>query len=96
MTETLLARLSRKLAEVEADKAEHKNVQDVLVDEGTHLDPVDGSLSGGLAFRVRDGGGVWHVIHHERMDRLHRAIDLDDALARGFSIFLMKHPSWPK
>jgi hypothetical protein len=95
MPETLLARLQRKLAEAAADKAEHKNVQDIQLDDDTRLDG-DGRLTGGLSFRVRDSKGAWHVVHRERMDGLLEASELDDVLARGISIFLMKHPSWPQ
>jgi hypothetical protein len=54
----------------------------------------DGSL--GLRFFVRKADGSWIVFYEEPAVPLTTNSDVDDLLARGLSVFLMKHPAWPR
>jgi hypothetical protein len=94
-SETLLERLRRKLAVAAADREQNAQPQDAVLDEGTALD-TRGALQGAIYFRVQDAAGAWHVMHRETLDGVEDAAALDDVLARGLSLFLMKHPTWPR
>lgn len=50
----------------------------------------------GLRFSARKLDGSWVVVHDEAPVMLATEIEADDLLARGLSIFLMKHPAWPR
>lgn len=50
----------------------------------------------GLRFLARRRDGSWSVVHEEPPVALVTNQDVDDLLARGLSIFLMKHPGWPR
>jgi len=94
--EALIDRLQRKLAEAFAQGWARAEGLDALLDPDTAADPASGALSGGIAFRVTDRAGLWHVVHHARMENIADPVALDDWLAGGLSIFLMKHPTWPR
>ena len=94
--EALLDRLHRKLAEAFAEGWARAEGIDAQLDLDTASDPTTGAVSGGVAFRVADRAGAWHVVHHARMDGIADPVALDDWLAQGLSIFLMKHPVWPR
>lgn len=80
--------LDRKLAEFFAEEWDPARPTRAEVIES------DGSL--GLRFFVRRADGSWIVVHEEPLVSLTTNIDVDDLLARGLSIFLMKHPAWPR
>lgn len=96
MSESLLDRLKRKIAEAGTDAWESAQAQELTLDDDTRIDPATGILQGGLSFRVKDSAGAWHLVYHERMNDVRAVGDLDNFLAHAFSIFLMKHPTWPK
>lgn len=96
MTERLFDRLQRKLGETFSNTWEHANAVDAVLDPLTEFSEQTEILRGGVSFRVKDSGGVWHVVHHEAMREIRTNDELDDWLARGLSRFLMKHPMWPK
>jgi hypothetical protein len=96
MSETLLDELRRKLGQAFAVTWEHEEGMDVVLDDGTALDPASGALDGGMSFRVRTHDGAWHIVHREQIENVRDSVALDDVVARGLSLFLMKHPTWPR
>ena len=68
--------------------------------DAIRLDPppqvADDAVIAGLAFLVQSKAGSWVEMHREPAAKLASEAEVDDLLARGLSIFLMKHPSWPK
>lgn len=94
--EALLDRLTRKLGEAFNEGAERAKGLDAVLDADTAADPKNGAVTGGVSFRVEDGAGRRHVVHHARMDAIRDPDGLDDWLARCLSILLMKHPTWPR
>lgn len=94
--EALIDRLKRKLAEAFAQGQARAEGLDARLDPDTAADPASGTVSGGVSFCVTDRAGRWHVVHHARMEAITDPVALDDWLARGLSIFLMKHPIWPR
>ncbi|TVR11191.1 MAG: hypothetical protein EA385_01835 [Salinarimonadaceae bacterium] len=55
----------------------------------------DGELIG-LRFLARRRDGSWSAVHEEPHFALASRQDVDDFLARALSVFLMKHPGWPR
>jgi hypothetical protein len=96
MSETVLQRLERKIAEASRDGWSHKHAVAIVLDPGTHYDPRVKTLSGGIRFSVQGSDGGWRQIHHERIDQLSNDDDIDDVLASGLSRLLMKHTEWPR
>lgn len=90
----LLQRLERKLDEARASPWEH--TQPIAID----LDPaprVSGdAVTAGLVFRVQSSRREWIEVHREPEIAMTGEDEVDDLLARGLSVFLMKHPGWPK
>ena len=62
----------------------------------TRVDVIEESDSIGLRFFVRGRDGSWLLAHEESLVRLETPADVDALLARALSIFLMKHPGWPR
>ncbi len=50
----------------------------------------------GLHFFAKRRDGSWTLVHDEPAIHLATETDAADLLARGLSIFLMKHPGWPR
>jgi hypothetical protein len=90
----LLHRLERKLDEARASPWEHG--QPIAID----LDPAprvsSDAVTVGLVFRVQSSRHEWIEVHREPETEMTREDEVDDMLARGLSVFLMKHPAWPK
>jgi len=49
----------------------------------------------GVRFFVMTRTGEWVIVHEETPMPVLTEEDADGLLARGLSIFLMKHPAWP-
>lgn len=94
IAEQLLQRLERKLDEARSSPWDH--TQPIAID----LDPTPriaaDALAAGLVFRVQSSRSEWVEVHREPETAMMREDDVDDLLARGLSVFLMKHPGWPK
>jgi len=80
--------LERKLAESFAEEWD--------LARPTRVETIESDGAIGLRFFARKPDGVWVMVHDETPVPLEREIDIDDLLARGLSIFLMKHPAWPR
>lgn len=50
----------------------------------------------GLKFFTRKRDGNWVLVHEEPAVELQNRTEAGDLLARGLSVFLMKHPGWPR
>lgn len=95
MSETLIDRLRSKLAQAFATTWEHTQPVSVEFEPETRLCD-DGTLVAGARYLVQARGGNWVEVHREPVAILADAAAVDDFIARGLSILLMKHPSWPK
>lgn len=80
--------VEKKLSEAFAEEWDPRRPSTVeVVEEGQRI---------GLRFRVSGSKGVWKDIHDEPPVEIATARDAEDLVARGLSIFLMKHPVWPR
>lgn len=61
----------------------------------TRVEVIEESGATGLCFLARRRDGTWSSVHEESPVPLETSADVDNMLARGLSLFLMKHPSWP-
>jgi hypothetical protein len=95
VSETLIDRLRSKLAQAFATTWEHTQPVSVELDPETRLRD-DGKLVAGARYLVQARNGDWIEVHREAAVILADAVAVDDFIARGLSILLMKHPSWPK
>lgn len=50
----------------------------------------------GLRFLVRRRDASWAVVYEESPVALETTAAVDEMLARALSMFLMKHPGWPR
>lgn len=64
-------------------------------DRPTRVEIVESDGLVGLRFFAQRRSGEWALVHEEPSVYLASETDADDLLARGLSIFLMKHPTWP-
>ena len=62
----------------------------------TRVDVIDESGLIGLRFFVKGRDGSWLLAHEESLVSLESPADVDRLLARALSVFLMKHPRWPR
>ena len=62
----------------------------------TRVEVVEQNDLTGVRFLVRRRDGSWSIAHEEPPVALVTPEDVDTLLARGLSIFLMKHPCWPR
>ena len=62
----------------------------------TRVEVIEESGATGLCFLARRRDGSWSCAHEEPPVPLSTSADVDNMLARGLSLFLMKHPSWPR
>jgi hypothetical protein len=90
----LLRRVERKVAEAQSARWEHSQPLAIRLDPAPQIS--GDVVVTGLAFLVQSECGLWIEIHREATVRIACEDGVDDLLARGLSIFLMKHPSWPK
>jgi hypothetical protein len=90
----LLARLERKLDEARSAHWEHTQPIAIALDPAPRV--AGDVITAGLVFRVQSSRREWIEVHREPQIAMRREDDVDDLLARGLSIFLMKHPAWPK
>lgn len=88
MTNAAYQSLEKKLAEAFAQQWDANRATRVEI-----VRAVDDAA--GLRFSTQKSDGSWAVVHEEPPIRLATETDADDLLARGLSIFLMKHPAWP-
>jgi hypothetical protein len=94
LAQDLLDRIERKLAEAQAARWEHSQPLAIRLDPPPAI--ADDAVIAGLAFLVQSKAGAWVEMHREPATKLASEAEVDDLLARGLSIFLMKHPAWPK
>jgi hypothetical protein len=94
LAQDLLDRIERKVAEAQAARWEHSQPLAIRLDPPPQI--ADDAVIAGLAFLVQSKAGAWVEMHREPAAKLASEAEVDDLLARGLSIFLMKHPSWPK
>jgi hypothetical protein len=95
VSDSLLDKLQRKVAEARASTWEHTQPLEIELDlQGDTAG--DGSVVAGARYLVRKQSGEWVTVHQEPVVRLSDEVAIDDFLARGLSVFLMKHPSWPR
>jgi hypothetical protein len=90
----LIRRIERKVAEAQSARWEHSQPLAIQIDPAPEIS--GDAVVAGFAFLVKSGPGSWIEIHREPATKMVCADEVDDLLARGLSIFLMKHPSWPK
>ncbi|TQF80830.1 hypothetical protein FK498_05780 [Elioraea sp. Yellowstone] len=64
-------------------------------DRPTRVELVECGAGVGLRFFAMKRTGEWVMVHEEPSVPLATEADADDLLARGLSIFLMNHPTWP-
>jgi hypothetical protein len=95
VSESLRDKLERKLAEARASTWEHTQPLEIALDLD-ESDAGDGSVVAGARYLVQKRSGEWVTVHEEPAVKMSDEIAVDDFLARGLSIFLMKHPSWPR
>lgn len=65
-------------------------------DRPTRVQVVEEECMTGLRFLVKRRDGSWALAHEEPPVTLATAADVDELLAQALSIFLMKHPGWPR
>lgn len=94
LAQDLLARAERKVAESQSARWEHSQLLAIWLDPSPKM--AGDAVIVGFAFLVQSKRGSWVEIHRKPAAKLTSADEIDDLLARGLSIFLMKHPSWPK
>lgn len=90
----LRQRLDKACAEALATTWEHAQPVSIKLDPPPKL--VDDALLAGAAYIVQARGGEWVEVHREPVAKMTTEDEVDDFLARGLSILLMKHPTWPK
>ncbi len=92
---SLLARLETKLQQCRSATWEHTQPIDIRLDPKP--EPMgDAPIVAGVVFLVQSRSGAWIEVHREPASVLSDESAVDDMLASGLSIFLMKHPAWPK
>jgi hypothetical protein len=94
LAEDLVRRVERKVAEAQSARWEHSQPVTIRLDPPPEIS--GHAVITGLAFLVQSERGSWVEIHREPAAKMASEGEVDDLLARGLSIFLMKHPSWPK
>jgi hypothetical protein len=94
LAQDLLGRIERKVAEAQAARWEHSQPLAIRLDPPPEI--ADDAVIAGLVFSVQSKAGAWVEVHREPAAKLASEAEVDDLLARGLSVFLMKHPSWPK
>lgn len=92
---TLLDRLTRKVEQALASTWEHAQPLAIRLEPPPHCD-AEGRLVVGAAYLVQGRNGAWVEVHREPPVALADAEAVDDFLARGLSMLLMRHPAWPK
>lgn len=65
-------------------------------DRPTRVEIFEEGGATGLRFLARRRDGSWSPVHEEPPVALATPGDVDDMLARALSVFLMKHPGWPR
>lgn len=90
----LKRRLERKVEQALSATWEHTQPVAISLDPPPSEQP-DGSLLAGASFSVQRRDGSWKEIHREQPVTLADEDAVDDFLARGLSVLLMKHPIWP-
>jgi len=91
---TLLDDLQLKIARVMKQPWEHTQPISIELHPATAMRP-DGMLTAGLHYLVQGRDGAWVEVYADPPVALADDAAVDDLLAHGLSIFLMKHPSWP-
>jgi hypothetical protein len=91
---TLLDDLRLKIARVMQQPWEHTQPISIKLHPATAMRS-DGILTAGLRYLVQGRDGTWVEVHADPLVALADEAAIDDLLAHGLSIFLMKHPGWP-
>ena len=79
-----------------SDKLSHAFSEEWDPARPTRVQVVDEGCLTGLRFFVKRRDGSWSLAHEELPVALATPADVDELLARALSIFLMKHPGWPR
>lgn len=90
----LLHLLEGKIAQALRQPWEHTRPISIELHPATAMQP-NGAVSAGIRYLVQSRDGAWVEIHGDAPVMLVDEAAVDDLLAHGLSIFLMKHPSWP-
>jgi len=91
---SLLERLERKIEEAQCATWDHARPLAIRLDPPPRME--NDALVVGASFLVQARDGGWVEIHREPATPLADAEAVDDFLARGLSLVLMKHPAWPR
>lgn len=90
----LLDRLTRKVEQAQSAAWDHAQPLAIRLDPPPFVE--DGAVVAGASYLVKARDGNWVEVHREPVTRLANAEAIDDFLARGLSLLLMKHPAWPR
>lgn len=96
MSETLEQRFERKIKESFASSWGHRAPLFGRLTRGAAPTEVIGGLSGALEIYARAENGSEALVHRETFENVDDDEKVDDVIAEGLSIVLMKHPQWPR